>query len=149
MNPCGDYVSGDWGIPSSNPYWFRVQYDNGGYEASFTCSVPGVYTGYKFGYKKGSSANANFATGWMTTKDGQAMAKTEQHGSTVIQPTTYFGCASSATCLSDYGIALRSIAQWGLCCSTQPALVRDDPPYLKMVNNYYSFKTCETSSACS
>lgn len=146
MTPCGDYHADDIGIPVSNPYWFRVQYNGGGLQ-SFTCdTISGPHTGYKFGYKKGSSTNADFFQGWMTTLDGRADANTEWHD-TPPQATVYFGCASSATCLPDYGIGVRSLSQWGLCCSAVSE-EHGNPPYMHLISVYYSFRTCQTSGAC-
>lgn len=114
---------------------------------AFNCdTVSGPYLGYKFGYRKGNESS-DFFTGWMTTNNGRADANTEQHN-TPSQATVYFGCASVSTCLPDWGIAARTFVQWGVCCSSAPNQFHDDPPYLKIINNWYSFKTCQTSGPC-
>lgn len=149
VDPCNVYWKDDLGIPYSNPHWFRVMYDDLG-QRNYTCPNGVPYTGYRFGYKKGHVPTADpFVYGVMSVTGGRADANVELHETPVI-PTVYFGCASTATCLSDYGIEMKgSGGNWHLCCDSPLSIGPANPPYRKTINNYYSFKVCPTLALCS
>lgn len=145
-DPCGAYHGDDVGSPSSNPLWFRVQYDGSGLH-NYTCANGTAYTAYRFEFKKISSGSTAFYTGKMLVTNGRADANVELHNSPA-QPNIYFGCASSSTCLSDYGIYTQSSSGWSLMNSTSNEF-ESTPPFLQIIHGDYSFKVCGTYGPCS
>jgi hypothetical protein len=147
MDPCGAYHSKDLGAPPSNPYRYVVWYP-GAASHLYTCSNGAPYNGYSFSFRKGGTTTPVFAYGTMSTNDGRADANTEWHGSPT-QPWIYFGCSSSSCSDPAYGIDVlqHNDVDWVNNWSADP-IGPSNPPFLLTLNQYWSFKTCQTTTGC-
>jgi len=144
MDPCGAYLSHDYGAPIASDAFYKLAYNNSGAH-NFTCSNGVPFQGYTFSYYQGTTQL--LFNGVMTTNNGLAYAKTEVHNGS---PITYnfIGCDPGLTCASSsYGLHVASSSlAWSLWDSSKSSTaIHYNPPFLHTFNNYWSFKTCPVS----
>lgn len=109
----------------------------------------GTSRGYEFAMRKGSYSNSPIAYGYMGGTSGQAIAQEElySNGPSVPHNTTYFGVNDSLIPTSSNGLHLQSSfgGTWDLWSSSNLGGTRSyNPPYLTVLQNYWSFKTSPT-----
>ncbi|HEY7025162.1 MAG TPA: hypothetical protein VH371_09400 [Candidatus Limnocylindrales bacterium] len=119
FDACGDYFPIDLGVPSYDPEFFLVKYDQAGLTEHFCQSGEPIW-GYNFQVKKDSVTSSPFNGAIMFATSGAAKEVTEIQGAPASPwPNNYFGCEGRGGSLcgsgnEDYGIEWFNNGSWKL-----------------------------------